>query len=79
MTQAEVKGEIHIMERKDTLEGTMSGHRRKGVIRNGGGGVPGHQRDHLCGGRREETMGELLVDLLVEGSRFKPDCVFLAK
>lgn len=67
------------MEGKDTLEGIMFEHRCKGVIRNGGGGVPGHQSDRLCGRRREETMGELLVDLLVEGRRFKPDCVFLAK
>ena len=42
------------MEGKDTLEGIMFEHRCKGVIRNGGGGVLGHQSDRLCGRRREE-------------------------
>lgn len=59
------KEEIHRMKRKDMLEGTMSEHRGKCTVRNGDGGVLGHQSDHLCGGRREETMGELLVNLLV--------------
>lgn len=47
------------------LEGAMSEHRGKCTVRNGDGGVLGHQSDHLCGGRRGETMGELWGNLLV--------------
>ena len=67
------------MTRKGTLEITMSEHRCKGSNRNRGGGDQRHPSNHLWGGRREEMMGEFLVDLLVEGSRLKPVCVFLAK